>query len=129
MKLFISENDNFTVTVFAYEDNGAIEATTDKSQINKNDIKDYKTIKFTFKHASYASSRAITEKSQSIDENGIMRWDAVAFQNNMVMELLAGWDIKDEQGNEVPFTPSNLSDISPSLIRAAVGGALLKIKI
>ena len=126
MKFFVENSDNVIVTVFAWEADGQIEASHTESDIPK-EVKSER-IEFTFKKPNYADSNVIMQSS-GLNADGTGGVNFLNFQNTVLRSLLKGWNMKNEDGEKVPFTNANINNLIPAIARAAVSGVLDKIKM
>lgn len=129
MKLFVSKSDRIEIEIYAFniEKGGekCIDAAMEKKDIPKE--KEFETLKFIFQRPSYADNRAILSASQVVTSDGNINGNPFELQGHILSKLLVGWDLKDEDGKEIEFTPKNLGALDPTLARTAVGKILTKI--
>jgi len=129
MNLFVKKSDTIKVCVYAYEDDSNVNATIEKDDIPEKTK--YQTLHFTFRKPAYSDSRDIIKLSnlKPISESEVAEIDVITFQDVILQTLLIGWDIKDEHGKNVDISQKTIGTLQPAIARAAVGGAISKIKI
>jgi hypothetical protein len=126
LKFFVENSDIVTVAVHVWEADGQVEASYQESDIPKEVKAD--RVEFTFKRPNYADSNAIMQSS-GLNVDGTGGINFLIFQNTVLRSLLKGWNLKNEDGDKVPFTNANINNLIPAIARAAVAGVLDKIKM
>ena len=127
MKFLVNKTDNVKVKVYCWEADGDIEATHIKSEIPKN--METEDLEFVFRKPGYADSNIIIRNSNFKMEGEDTTLNVTSFQENVLRVLLIDWDMKDEEGEKVAVNTVSLNNLVPNIARAAVSGALDKIKI
>jgi len=127
MKLLIDKKDIVTVTVYCYEVNGEIEGTYEKSGVSNTES--VETIELEFRKPNYSDSNALIHIGKIVAEGEETRVDIPSFQEAILKTLLVKWNLKNEDGEAIPLSPTNINALHPNVARAFVAGALEKIKI
>ena len=129
MKLFVNKSDSVSVRVYCWEKDGEVEASCLKTDVPQEHIEVVEQVDFTFRKPSYADSNIIIRNSDIKAGGEEMQINVQVFQEQILRALLIDWTIKNEEGNRVPVNNVSINNLLPSVARAAVAGALEKIKI
>lgn len=131
MKLLVTRADTVVVTVYCYEENGEVEATHLKTEVPQNvNVDVVQTVDFTFRKPTYQDSNLIIRNANFKSEGEETSLNVTAFQEQVLKSLLIEWTIEDDDDNKrVPVNNANINNLHPSVARAAVSGALDKIRI
>lgn len=127
LNLLVSKTDNIKVLVYCYEQDGEIEATHIKSDVPKD--METEEVEFIFRKPGYADSNIIIRNSNFKMEGEDTTLNVTSFQEGVLRTLLIDWDLKDEEGEKVAVNIVSLNNLIPAVARAAVSGALDKIRI
>lgn len=128
MNLIVNRTDTVSVTVYCFEQDGGIEASHEKSEVPEN-IEVCQTVVFKFRKPGHADSNAIIRNSSFKVDGDDTNFSPSEFQDQVLRTLLVGWDLKTEEGKAIAVNPMNVGNLLPSVARAAVTGALEKIRI
>jgi hypothetical protein len=126
MNIFVKKSNTVAIPVFCWTDKDQnVEASHVKSDVPEGS--ESTTLTFTFRRPCYQDSTGILRQALSAGERGGV--DVAVFQDLVLRNQLAGWDIKDEEDKEVAVNPMTVNELSPAVARAAVAGYLEKVKI
>ena len=116
MKIFVNENDEFTVKLFITEDEkGKMVATCNQEEFDKyNDKMKEVTNDYvlTLRYPSYKDNVNISKKAISFDGENI-HIDSVTLRFERFLSLLKGWTLTDDSGNKVPITRDTVGSLDP----------------
>lgn len=129
MKLLVDRSDDVKVTVYCWEANGEIEASHLKSDVPKDDVNVVEQVEFSFRKPNYSDSNVIIRNSNFKTEGEETSLNVSAFQEQILRSLLVDWDMKDDSGEKITLNNVSINALIPSVARAAVSGALEKIRI
>lgn len=107
MPVFINKESKFEIKVF-YTDIG------NKVVIHNEELPNCKVQKFWFRNANWEDACDIMSSS-FVPYEGVLILNPYVFMDVKLRRLMAGWDIKDEQGNDVPFHIDSISSINPAV--------------
>jgi len=128
MQLLVNRSDNVKVTVYCWEQDGEVEASHQKTDAPQ-DVSAVEQVEFSFRKPSYADSNVIIRNSNFKTEGEETSLNVTSFQEQVLRSLLVDWTLKDDDGSKIPMNNVNLSNLLPSVARAAVAGVLDKIRI
>ena len=128
MKLLVNRTDSIKIQVYCYEQDGEIEATHLKNEVPK-DVDAIEKVEFVFRKPGYADSNIIIRNSNFKMDGEDTTLNVTSFQENVLRSLLIDWDLKDEDGQKVPVNTVSVNNLVPNIARAAVNGALEKVRI
>jgi len=126
MELIVRRKDRIKVKVYAWEEEGKVNASNLKVEVPDN-IAEPKEIMFEFRKPGYADSRDIMGSAQVNNEGDIE--DIPGFQDAAIRILLEDWDITDDDGEKLECTPANVNGLAPPVARAAVAGLLAVVSL
>ena len=126
INVLVSKVNVVKVPVFIWKDNDNVAATHLKEEVPA-EIQ-AETITFTFRKPAHRDSIGIIRAAQMTD-TGAATIDVSAFQDQVLQTLMTGWDLKDEQGEDVPFRKDTINSLEPAVSRAAAAGILGKVSI
>lgn len=125
MNIFVKRSEKVEVEVYAWEENGNVEASSEKEGIPV----DARIIKFQFRRPGHKDSVEISREAQ-MQSGDPDKMDAISFQDTILRLLLVDWDLSGEEGGKsMPVNAKNIGDLQPNIARAAVAGVLEKITI
>lgn len=130
MRLFVKKTDTVSVEVFAYEEDGKVEAVLDEKEVPKTASETSKLL-FTFRRPGYKDSRLIASAAKvrgSTDENAGLQVDITSFYEKILKTLLVSWDLKDGE-DEIEVKTSSIDGLQPEIARAAVAALLLRVNL
>ena len=120
--VFVKKTDRIKVTVYSYEFDNQMQATSDKSDI-PDEASDPVASEFIFRRPNHNDSTFIM-KSAALKHDGAVDSSSLSQLNDVLLkQLLVGWNIT-ENGESVPFEQSKISSLHPAVARAAAGGLL-----
>lgn len=127
MQLLVNKTDFVKVKVYCWEVDGEIEASHLKSEVPKET--DSEVVEFSFRKPGYADSNIIIRNSNFKMDGEDTTLNVTSFQENVLRALLVDWDMKDEEGQKIAVNTISINNLVPNVARAAVSGALEKIRI
>jgi len=128
MKLLVNRTDNIKIQVYCYEQDGEVEATHLKNEVPEG-VDAVEKVEFIFRKPGFADSNVIIRNSNFKTEGEDTTLNVTSFQDNILRNLLIDFDLKDEDGQKVAVNSITISSLVPSVARAAVSGALEKLRI
>jgi len=108
MPVFINKESKFEIKVF-YTDIG------NKVVIHNEELPNCKVQKFLFRQANWEDTCDIMSSS-FVPYEGVLILNPYVFMDVKIRRLMAGWDIKDEKGIDVPFHVDSISSINPAVV-------------
>lgn len=120
-KFFVNANDEIKVEVYAWETNGDIAATHDKSQVPED--ADAEVVGFTFRKPNYSDTTRFMQVAQIGGENP----DVAGFQDIVLRSLLKDWTLTDNDGKKVPIKANTVNKLESAVAMAATAGCLEKM--
>lgn len=126
MKCFVSNSDTIKVTIFAFDHNGATDAASAKDQIPK-EATEIQELDFVFRAPSYRDSTTILKNAQ-IRIDG-MPMNIMEFQDNILRNLILSWNLKDDEGKDVPVTTAAINSLLPVIARTACSTLMDHVKL
>lgn len=127
MKLFVTENDRIEVVIYAFENEGKINAVHTKEEVPEKI--ECEELKFTFRKPNYKDSRFIYSKCTEMSVLDNLKLDPVALHNNILEQLLIDWNLTDENKVQVKFDSKKISNLSPIIARTAAMKMLSQCEI
>lgn len=128
MQLLVSKSDHVKVMIYCWEVDGDVEASHLKTDVPQ-DIEVCEQIEFSFRKPGYADSNVIIRNSNFKMEGEDSTLNVTSFQDQVLRSLLVDWTMKDEEDNKIPVNTVNINNLIPNVARAAVSGALDRIRI
>ena len=127
MNFFVKKDDVIEVKVWAWESDGNLSASADKSDVPKSlTAENVHELKFWFKKPSYSDSKIIAQRSQIMTDEAQV--DTTNLLDAVLATLLSDWNLQRDN-EKVEVSMAAINDLDPALTRAAVAGALQKIKL
>ncbi|KKM73776.1 hypothetical protein LCGC14_1407070 [marine sediment metagenome] len=129
MDIFVKRSKTVEVEVYAWEQDGNVEASHNKEDVPSGSQGDTKIIKFNFRRPGHKDATEIAKEARMQSGNPD-DMDVISFQDKILRLLLSDWDCKvsDEDGS-IAMNQKNISDLQPNIARAAVAAILDKISI
>lgn len=128
MKLLVEKNDTVTVCIYAYEKDNNIDAVNDEKEIPV-DAK-YQKLEFVFKKPSFSDSQALLKNAilpSSSTDGANFNMDVTALNEKIMKTMLTDWNIKNENGEDIPLNASNIGKLNPVIARSAASSFMNKI--
>lgn len=123
-RLFVKNDETINVSVYFTKDGSMdILSPAEYEALDEEGQGQYEELRMTFRTPNFAAAKMIMRTS--LDDNGNMH---MGLFNNAMLNLLAvGWNVTDEQGQEIPVDPQKLNEMRPDIARALI--ALLTDKL
>jgi hypothetical protein len=115
--VFVTTEDSFDLSAY-YTKEGKFEVFK-PGQITEEDKEKFTPITLSFVMPDYAKSRAIMRQS-TVHFQGQASIDFGMLQNALFEVLVTGWNLKDEKGEEIPFSFEKLGQMRPDIARCFV---------
>ena len=125
--LFVTDKDAFEVSVYYTREGGRLEIKN--SSALKDEEKSsgkFKSISVKFTVPTWSQAQEIMRSSTTF-ANGRPHMDFGVFQVAMMKVLASGWDVKDDEGKEVPYSLERLGSLRPEIGRAIFEGLQEKL--
>jgi len=114
---FVTTEDSFDLSAY-YTKEGKFEVFRPE-QVADEDKEKFSLITLTFMMPDYAKSRAVMRQS-TVHFQGQASIDFAMLQNAMFEVLVKSWNLKDEKGEEIPFSFEKLGQMRPDIARCLV---------
>jgi len=83
--------------------------------------KNIEVLNTKWKPRSWQVNNLIIQNSQTYNpQTGAEELDIIKYQDNLIKQCMISWDLKDEEGNDVPITPDNIDDLPLEIVRYLV---------
>ena len=128
MSLFVNKKDTFTipVSVQVSGDKVLCAASGDIEVISKWDSAgETKQYNFVFRSPDFKSNSEILDKSIDLID-GRIKFNSGSLRLQRMLKLLVSWDLKDDEGKDVPVNPDTIGSLNP-VIAITVGTELEKV--
>jgi len=123
--IFVSEEqDTFELSAY-YTKEGDFKVYK-PDELSDEDKENHLKMAISFVMPDYAKSRAIMRQS-TVYMGGQSTIDYSVLQNSMFEVLVKGWDLKNEEGEEIPFSFEKLSRMRPDIARCFVEQLVKKL--
>jgi hypothetical protein len=110
--IFVSKNDEFKLSVY-YTKDGKFDVK-EKEEIEEADLPKYGVITVTFRVPNYNVSKAIMNESTVYDgQRPSLNFSA--FNTALMTYLAKGWDVKSEDGEDIPYSFEKLNELRPDI--------------
>jgi hypothetical protein len=124
-RIFVSEEeDTFDLSAY-YTKEGEFKVYK-PDELSDEDKEKHLKMTIVFTMPDYAKSRAIMRQC-TVYMGGQSSIDFSVLQNSMFEVLVKGWSLKDEKGEEIPFSFEKLSRMRPDIARCFVEQLVKKL--
>lgn len=113
MSIFVDVKERVEIKIYYRTKDGKIEILEDKE-----DKCDALTVKFAT--PDYNISQRIIQSCTRQSESGGSSIDLFALQQNMLIGLAREWDAKDDEGKDVPLTPTTIGTLRVDIAKALI---------
>ncbi len=128
MRLLVKKSDSVKVVVYCWEVDSEVNASHLKSEVPSG-VTDTEEVEFELRKPNYADSNSIIRMADFKTDGEDTKMNVSSFQESILKTLLCGWTLKNDDGNRIPVNSANINMLDPNVARAAVSGALEKIRI
>ena len=116
-RLFVTNSDTFTLAVM-YTKEGDFKVSIE-SDIKPEDLDKWEKFEIEFNSPDFGTAKAIMRNSTDYS-NGSHVLNVSAFNNALLTALSRKWNLKDEDGKEIPIDLQKLNELRPDIVRAFI---------
>jgi len=122
MKLFITEKEVFSFTLYMAEMKKGLIVSEKKKEIQKEEPDESKIVEhtFTFRRPTYRDNMTFLSETFVMDGQDEIKFDAMGARYARFVQLISSWSLTDEQGEAIPPTVKFIDQLNPSLANAVV---------
>jgi len=114
---FVNEEDKFVCRVYyAMDEEAGIFYACKEDQVTEKEKDKLNSIGFTCRFPDWGTCKSIVSSS-TMNIGGRVIIDPTQLQVSIVESLVMGWDLKDGDGQEMPFSISKLLKLRPDIVR------------
>jgi len=117
--IFVDKDDKFDVVVNYTDEKNGVKILEEKKE-------GCKSLTVTFQLPDFAISQEIARSSMTTTENGPVI-DVFRLRANMIYHLAIGWNAKNKDDKDVPFSIENINKLQPLVIAYLVNKVQEKI--
>jgi len=112
-RLFVTKSDVFTLSVL-FSKEGDLEIKTIK-EVPAEELDKWERCDVEFILPDFGTAKGIMSQSSIID-NGQQVFVGSRFNNNLLTALARKWNLKTEEGEEIPLDFSKLNELRPDIV-------------
>lgn len=115
MGLFIDKNNINNGIVYYYEKDSKIVIIDNTKKVNDYEVK---VINFRYRPLSFKDQNHIQKKAISVNNSGQIVLDSGVLRREKMLSQLISWDIKDDNGKDVPVNADNIDSLDNTVATA-----------
>lgn len=116
-RLFVTRSDSFNLSVMFTKDGKMKVAKHDF--IPENEKEQWEKFEIEFVLPDFGTAKGIMRNSVEFDR-GTQVLNTGMFNNNLLLALARKWNLKDEDGKEIPMDLQKLNELRPDITRVFI---------